>query len=121
MQKFLRNARWFIEDWSIVIVPVLLAAVIVLAVLAFSGSEPDCSAQIEEAEIQLVGEMLEAFSPVIVAAEIKIQYLQNQLEAAQSGNSGVSAIRPNEELGAYSDPAGEFYCFPVEGAGFPGG
>ncbi len=23
-----------------------------------------------------------------------------------------------EELGAFSDPAGEFYCFPVDGAGF---
>jgi len=28
------------------------------------------------------------------------------------------AIVPNEDLGAFSDPAGEFYCFPVDGAGF---
>lgn len=27
-------------------------------------------------------------------------------------------IVENEFLGAYSDPAGEFYCFPTEGAGF---
>jgi hypothetical protein len=27
-------------------------------------------------------------------------------------------LSENEELGAFSDPAGEFYCFPVEGAGF---
>jgi multidrug efflux pump subunit AcrA (membrane-fusion protein) len=27
-------------------------------------------------------------------------------------------IVPNEELGAFSDPAGEFYCFQTDGAGF---
>lgn len=30
----------------------------------------------------------------------------------------AASIVPNEDLGAFSDPAGEFYCFPVDGAGF---
>lgn len=120
VQFVARKARWFIEDHALWLLPLMLAVGLGLGALLFSG-DADCSEQIAEAEAAMVGKLLGEVTEVIVLpAVMQIQQLQAQLALAQAntGNLADAAIRPNEELGAYSDPAGEFYCFPVEGAGF---
>jgi hypothetical protein len=110
-----RKARWFIEDYSLVIVGVMAAAVLALGLLlAFTG--PDEEAIREEVTVEVVTQMISSIGPTLLQAQMQIAALQAQVAElqAQTGNLAVAPIRPNEELGAYSDPGGNFYCFPVE-------
>ncbi len=127
MRDFFVGIGIFFEDQLAgLLVGLAFGAGVLLAILLLTGSldDADCSAEVEAAEAALVGEMLEAIGPEIIQMSLQIMSLQEQLAAAEAqsnGPSGDSGIRPNEELGAYSDAAGEFYCFPTEGAGFPSG
>jgi hypothetical protein len=113
----LQKALWFVEDYSRYIVGGLILVIAALvAVIAFAG--PDEEAIREEVTIEVVTEMISSLGPQLMMQSVQIQALESlvaQLQAQiESGNLAVSGIRPNEDLGAYSDPAGNFYCFPVE-------
>jgi hypothetical protein len=118
----LREIRYFFEDyWLPLVIGFAAGSIVLLGILFFTDSgfnESDCSEEVLAAEAALVGEMLEAIGPELIQMQLQIQALQAQVEAGSNGSSGDAGIRPNEALGAYSDPAGEFYCFPTEGAGF---
>lgn len=124
MRDFFVGIGIFFEDmWPGLVVGVAFGAGVLLAILLLVGTfdAPDCSAEVAEAQAEVVGEILVGIGPELVSMQLQIQALQAQVEAGSNGPSGDSGIRPNEELGAYSDAAGEFYCFPTEGAGFPSG
>ena len=52
----------------------------------------------------IAGEPVPVLIPFPVPVEVPVVY--------------PARIDANEQLGAFSDPDGQFYCFPVEGAGF---
>lgn len=120
-----RDIQYFIEDqWIGIAVGAGLGAIILFLALLFTDSgfnEADCAEEVVAAEAALVGEIIEGIGPELIQMQLQIQALQAQVEAGSNGPSGDAGIRMNERLGAYSDAAGEFYCFPVEGAGFPSG
>ena len=124
MRDILRGIPVFLEDQLPgLVVGLVFGAGVLLAILFSTGSldDADCSAEVEAAELAMVEQILgEVMESVVLPAVVQIQALQAQLSLAQAQNGpgGDSGIRQNEELGAWSDAAGEFACFPVEGAGF---
>ncbi len=120
----LRGIGAFIEDqFPGLIAGVGFAGLVVIAFALFGAFDStDCSAEVAEVEATLTEGFIASVSPVLSEMAVRIEVLERQLaQARQDGPRGGAAIRMNEQLGAYSDAAGEFYCFAVEGAGFPSG
>ena len=117
---FLRGIGAFIEDQ----LPGLLAGLglgaILLGVLVLFGSfgfSNDCADEVADAVSQVeaeIGPLLFGALSKVIQLQDDVQSLKARIAACQAshGPSGASAIRMNEELGAYSDAAGDFYCFP---------
>lgn len=120
---FFRGIGAFIEDlWPGILVGFAFGVALLLALLVLTDAgfnESDCATEVLEARAELAAEILSDVGPMLLAAQIEMDMLRAELAGAQSnGSSAASGIRQNEELGAWSDAAGDFYCFPVEGAGF---
>jgi len=122
---FLRGIGIFIEDlWPGILVGFAAGVGLLLALLVLTDAgfnEPDCAEAVLEARAEMVGDVLSSATAILYGSQLEIANLQAQLDAQSNGSGGDAGIRPNEELGAWSDAAGEFACFPVEGAGFPSG
>ncbi len=111
----LQKARWFVEDYAPYIVGgLILVIALLIGLLAFGG--PDEEQIREEVTVEVVTEMIQALGPELMLAKVQVLQLAQRVAEleAQLGNNSVSVIAPNEELGAYSDAGGNFYCFPVQ-------
>ena len=119
---FLRGIGAFIEDQLPgLLVGLGIAGTLLVVILFFGGvrfgDESACDARVADAVSQVEAEigplLFDAVSEVIQLQD-DVQLLEARLAACQAshGPSGESGIRMNEVLGAYSDPAGNFYCFP---------
>jgi hypothetical protein len=86
---------------------------VVLILFLLFSAPADCSAEVEEAQVELIEGVMTSVSGLVLQASLRIAVLEGQLErASQDGPSGDAGIRMNERLGAYSDAAEEFVCFP---------
>jgi hypothetical protein len=110
----LRGIGAFIEDQ----LPGLLGGVafgagVVLILFLLFRPAADCADEVEAGQREVIEGVMGQVSGIVMEASLRIRALRFQLQEAQSnGPSGDSGIRMNESLGAYSDAAGEFTCFP---------
>jgi hypothetical protein len=115
----LRGIGAFIEDlWVGILAGAALGAGLALIAFLLFSSPADCADEIEEAQLELIEGVMGQVSGIVMEASLRIRALRFQLQEAQSnGPSSASGIRMNERLGAYSDAAEEFVCFPQSYSG----
>ena len=111
----------------LLVVAVFFGALLMLGGLGLIGVfDNDCSARELDAADNAAQVVWDDLIPQIEEARSEAERMRIRAAAAikalracrlanYDGPFGHPGIQMNEELGAYSDPEGRFYCFPVEG------